>query len=233
MRKILGVGTVFFIIAILLCSAITVPALKKAVVNEKQDEIKENTVENKFEKLLDKYEDDLEEINKYFENYFEKINQGGIEAKIALLKAKLFGILPKDLQSKLKEIESEFNDIFNEKVIPLSGGKNDYKVKHYWKGWWIFEYIYLIKHTLWLDHHNTNLLKEYGSLGLFAVFLLLSAVAPGIGTAASIALAGYILQKGLDERIDDWDHGNGVKFTFKDYTSNGVNTIDEVKVEPQ
>ncbi len=200
-----------------------------------------------------------EEIRLY-EKGIEKLNKLASEGKIKIVKDKngeYIGIptekimnitIPKtyseyiewikslNLSSSEKKLllnitENEWNNIA-EKVATLSGaggrggGKNDFKISFHWYG---------VKYELWLDHYWTTMLWEYGiPLGVGVVFAIIGwAVGGPVGVAIMLAIASFIVAKIGSDAVRNADHGNGVKFTFKDYWWTPWVPIDWGIVKPQ
>ncbi len=124
--------------------------------------------------------------------------------------------------------EKEWNSLV-EKVASgaggRGGGKNDFKISYHWYG---------IKYELWLDHYWTIQLCKWGiPLGVAIVAALISIATGGVALPIALAIAGVIVSNIGADYIESKDHGNGVKFTFKDYWWTPWLPIDYWKVEPQ
>ncbi|MEA1993714.1 MAG: hypothetical protein U9N35_04885 [Euryarchaeota archaeon] len=131
-------------------------------------------------------------------------------------KKQLLDITEREWDTETKKLEQSMR---------TRGGKNDFAISYHWYG---------IKYEMWIDHYWTGKLVEH-DVGFTVGFILtILGVAIGLGYigAAVVYIATYIYIYIGQDAIEDADHGNGVKFIFKDYwwTSN---PIDYGKVEPQ
>ena len=196
-KKIFGLGTVFFLVAILTSSATAVPVTQnEAIETEKQDEIS---------KLIDDYRYDLEELNAYLKEYIQNADNKNL-AKISNIDE----ILPYDLKIKYQNIENEFKEITKTNDISTkSGGKTDFNIN------WITINLLIWKQTIgyrayfWICHQDIVWLQVMNAAGLFVVGLLL--ILTGVGAPAGIAFCIIGLLDALGFiALNELDEGNGI-----------------------
>ncbi len=154
------------------------------------------------------------EIPKTYSEYVASVEKLDIPGK---QKAQLMSITKEQWNSVMEKLEKRGS-------AATLGGKNDSKVSFHWYG---------IKYELWVDHYWTGIICDYGALGISVLAIVLGVLTGGIALPVLIGMAAIIISIGLDHIEDEVDHGNGVKFTFKDYWWTPWSLIDWGTVEPQ
>ena len=201
-KKIFGIGTIFFLVAILTSSATAVPITQnEAVESEKEEELNQ---------LISIYRDDLEDINQYLENYIQN-NKKGLE-KINEIK----DILPYDLYIKYENFENQYREITKRgNLLTKSGGKTDFNINWITIGFLIWKQTIGYRAYFWICHQDMVWLQVMNAAGLFIVGLLL--ILTGVGAPAGIAfcIVGLLDALGFIS-LNEIDQGNGIKGSIFD-----------------